>query len=271
MKSKWKTYLLYASLIIVGGGLVFILVETVRANNTGFETKTLWDWMELLIIPLVLAIGAFFLQRSERAVEREIAQDRQQETALQAYIDKMTELLLDKGMENTKNNEVLLVAKTRTLTILRVLDGKRKIVVLQFLRDARLVGPYRLEEKSFFDLVGADLQFADLRGANLENLDLREANLQHADLRGAKIYETNFSKADMRYANLQNTGVVKSWLMDTDLSYTNMSNAKFWDTNTTNAIFKFANLKGAEFHPLQHLDIVKSLKGATMPDGTKHE
>src|SRR5687767_12948774 len=41
--------------------------------------KTLWDWMELLIIPLFLAVGVYILQRSESAMEREIAADRQQE------------------------------------------------------------------------------------------------------------------------------------------------------------------------------------------------
>ena len=94
MKSRWKQYLLYASLMFVGGSLVFILIETVRAKNTGFETKTLSDWMELLIIPLFLAGGAFYLNRSERTTEREIAADRQQEAALQAYIDRMSELLI---------------------------------------------------------------------------------------------------------------------------------------------------------------------------------
>ena len=64
MKPTWKKYLLYASLIIVGGGLILLLVETIRAKNTGFETKTLWDWMELLVIPFVLAGGAFYLNRS---------------------------------------------------------------------------------------------------------------------------------------------------------------------------------------------------------------
>ena len=76
MKPGWKKYLLYASIVIFGSVLLFILVETVRAKNTGFETKTHWDWMELLIIPLVLADGAIFLQRSERAVERRIAEER---------------------------------------------------------------------------------------------------------------------------------------------------------------------------------------------------
>jgi len=103
-----KKFFLYAIFIIIGGGFIFILIETIKAKNTGFETKTLWDWMALLIIPLFLAGGAFFLNLSERKAERRIAderrdedrkladeraeleraieKDRQQEAALQAYL-----------------------------------------------------------------------------------------------------------------------------------------------------------------------------------------
>lgn len=129
MKSRWKTYLFYASLIVVGGSLIFILVETVRAKNTGFETKTLWDWMELMIIPLFLAGGAFYLNRSEKEIERkaaenraklerEIATDRQQEMALQAYLDRMEVLLMKNNLQTTTNKDILTVARTRTLAVL---------------------------------------------------------------------------------------------------------------------------------------------------------
>jgi hypothetical protein len=64
------------ALLYWGGLFIFLTYETYKANNLGFETKTYWDWLELLIIPFVLAIGAFFLQRSERAIDREIAKDR---------------------------------------------------------------------------------------------------------------------------------------------------------------------------------------------------
>src|SRR5688572_13260641 len=128
MKRAWKTYLLYGSVIVVGGILAYILIETMRAKNTGFETKTLWDWMELLIIPAVLAGGAFYLQQAEHAVERkavedreklerkiaelranferEVATDRQQEATLQVYLDRMAELLLDKKLRTSQNGEV---------------------------------------------------------------------------------------------------------------------------------------------------------------------
>ena len=125
MNSRWKTYLLYTSLVTVGGGLLFILIETVILKNTGFETKTLWDWMELLIIPLFLAGGAFFLNRSERNTEREIATDRQQEVALQAYLDRMADLLLKENLRKSDNVEARRVAMVRTLTVLRGLDASK--------------------------------------------------------------------------------------------------------------------------------------------------
>ena len=79
MKSEWKKYLLYGIIIIFVGLFIFLTYETYKANNMGFETKKYWDWMELLIIPLFLAGGAYYLNKSERKTERDIAKDRQQE------------------------------------------------------------------------------------------------------------------------------------------------------------------------------------------------
>lgn len=112
MKPRLKKFLQFAGVTIVIGGLSFILIETVRAKNTGFEAKTLWDWMELLIIPLLLGLGAVLLNRSERnsarlqaeersKLEREIATDRQQEAALQAYLDRMADLLLKEKLRKS--------------------------------------------------------------------------------------------------------------------------------------------------------------------------
>jgi hypothetical protein len=67
--------------------------------------KTLWDWLQFLIIPAVLAVGGFVINLTisrgeqeaakQRAItEREIANDNQREATLQGYIDKMSELLL---------------------------------------------------------------------------------------------------------------------------------------------------------------------------------
>src|SRR3990172_95740 len=127
-----------------------------KSKNTGFETKTLWDWMELLIIPLVLAIGAYYLNRSERNTDREISTDRQKEEALQTYLDQMADLLLKKNLRTSENEEVRNVGRTRTLTVLRGLDKTRKGIVLKYLHEAGLVA----KEKTIISLRGADLSGA---------------------------------------------------------------------------------------------------------------
>jgi uncharacterized protein YjbI with pentapeptide repeats len=315
MNSRWKQYLLYASLIIVGGSLLYILVETVKAKNTGFETKTLLDWMQLLLVPLLLAGGVFFLNRSEKEterqraedrakLEREIATDRQQEAALQSYLDRMADLLLNEKLRTSENEEIRNVARTRTLTVLRGLDPTRKGIVLRFLREADLISKpiinLRGADLSGANLRGADLesvtflltnlQGADLRGANLENVDLRRANLQDADLRDTNLERAAISSANLQNANLQKAFILNADLLNADLrnadltsavlSNTDLEQAKLQEANLTNANLLGANfldanmknaiLTGAEVN-LGQLASAQSLHGAIMPDGTKHD
>jgi uncharacterized protein YjbI with pentapeptide repeats len=310
MKQGWK-YLLYASIIIAGG---FILFQTIRLKNTGFEGKTLWDWMELLIIPLVLAGGAFFLNRSERETEREIATDRQQEAALQSYFDRMAELLLKEKLRTTKKAEVRDVARTRTLSIMRVLDTNRNNLVLQFLREAKLItdnnsilnGAWMdgmnlkklnlvgvsLQEVLLSDanlhganLAGANLQnavlgdtnlqSAILGGANLEDAYLQESNLQGAYLKGAYLKDAylilaNLARADLRGADLRSANLRDVDLKDADLRGAKLSNADLERAKLKGANLEHAVLKNVKVTEEQ-LAKAKSLKGATMPDGTIHE
>jgi hypothetical protein len=64
--------------------------------------KTLWDWMQLLFVPALLALGAVWftsrqnhdlqIARAQHQHDLELTEDNQRETALQAYIDKMSGL-----------------------------------------------------------------------------------------------------------------------------------------------------------------------------------
>jgi len=118
----------------------WIVWKTDRANNMGFTNKTFWNWMELLIIPAVLAIGAFLFNQSERKSEQKIVAERFQEEVLREYLDRMTELLLEKGLLTSEpESEVRIAARAQTLTTFRILNGKRKGVVLKFLSDAKLI------------------------------------------------------------------------------------------------------------------------------------
>jgi hypothetical protein len=103
---------------------------------------------------VVLVVGGFLLNFATSRTERGIAIDKQREDALQAYIDKMSELLLEKDLRKSgEDDEVRKIVHVRTLTVLPRLDGNRKARVLQFLYDSGLID----KDSKIIKLGGADL------------------------------------------------------------------------------------------------------------------
>jgi hypothetical protein len=117
---------------------------------------TLWDWMRLLlIVPAAIAgVGLRFNQQQrEREIritdqrartDREIADEARQDDILQAYLDQVGQLLLDKDRplrQSERGDEVQTLARARTLTTLSQVDGIRKGAVMGFLREAGLITP----------------------------------------------------------------------------------------------------------------------------------
>jgi uncharacterized protein YjbI with pentapeptide repeats len=233
-------------------------VETIR-TVTFQDEKTLWDWLGLVVVPLtLLGLGAILeeLQQSradrEAQAEQEIAELDQREEILQNYIDRLSELLIDKSLIATdfelqpttqaqatlKQQELLNAAKNviraRTLSILRRLgtDGDRKGDVIRFLIDTGIVSKLDL------NLSGAKLSNAKLRGAKLRGAKLRDADLTGADLIGADFSTVDFNIADFSGANLTCVDFTKATLIlvnlsganldCTNLSRANLSGARNW-------------------------------------------
>jgi uncharacterized protein YjbI with pentapeptide repeats len=178
-----------------------------------FGGKPVWEWMQLLIVPLALAvIGLLFkMQQADRQreleqqqaaledrrakAEREVAVQRAQDEALQAYLSQMSSLLLERGLRVAdKDSEVSTLARARTVTVLQRLDADRNQTVIRFLTEARLTG------SAIGLLVEADLQGSDLEGSDLNNADLSGAILRSADLSGADLSDADLSGANLRDA-----------------------------------------------------------------------
>jgi hypothetical protein len=84
-------------ILIIALLAVIVMVYVFNVNVPGLRGKTLWDWLQLLIIPLVLAVIALIFQlansRTERQIARQryeqdqqIALDKQRKDLLQAYL-----------------------------------------------------------------------------------------------------------------------------------------------------------------------------------------
>src|SRR5215203_585134 len=59
-----------AFMIVVAGGYLH------GWNWTGLPERTFWDWLKLLIVPAVLALGGYLFTRSENERTRELADRR---------------------------------------------------------------------------------------------------------------------------------------------------------------------------------------------------
>jgi hypothetical protein len=242
--------------------------------------------MELLIVPFVLAGSILFLHRLMRGterkrveenakLEREIATDGQQEAALQAYLDHMAELLLEKNLQATENEEVRNAAKLRTLSVLDRLDGRRRGLVLRFLKESALIEGKPIIDLNRANLERADLERADLQGANLDGADLQGANLINANLKGANLINADLKGANLYFANLEGTILINAALQGSNLERANLSEARLLSADLSGANLSEADLSRADLRGAKvtgrHLATARSLQGAIMPDGTKHE
>jgi hypothetical protein len=241
-----------AALALLAGVIgVVIYGYLARPGWVGVADKKFWDYLELLIVPAALAIGAALLnwaqnererkaQAAQRKRELEVENLRAQDEALQAYLNQMSQLLLDKDRplrQSEEGEEVRTLAQARTFTVLeRLLDGGRKGNVVKFLSDSKLI-----KDRLILSLSGAHLG-----GANLIWLDLEGADLRGTDLSGALLIHANLRRADLRGANLGGAN-----LSEADLSEADLSGAHGWTDDQLRA--------------------ASSLKGTTMPYGQKYE
>src|SRR5215208_531175 len=151
---------------------------------------TVRDWLQLLIVPLALVLIGFLFtmqqdarqQRTEdqRAqAERRLAEQSAQDEALQAYLDQLSYLLLEKDLRKSdEGSEVRTLARARTATVIQRLDAEGNRNVIRFLEEAGLA----CGESTPGLLAGVDL-----RGAHLESVDLSTIDLSNAILNGAKL------------------------------------------------------------------------------------
>ena len=322
IKEHWGAILVVAIILVITLALIIVgyKFDWTGFNGNSKSGKTLWDWMQLLFIPVVLAVAGFWFnqiqkdrdkkaeeaqkQREEDAarereeLERESREDNQRETALQAYIDKMSELLLKEGLrESQPEEEVRKIARVRTLTVLPRLDTIRKRSLLQFLYESNLID----KDNAIIDTSGADLDFirlfkpkededfprrigdnlsganlhkADLFRADLRRVDLRESNLSDADLRLADLRMANLSNADFSGADLRGVSLCDYLLIEVNREDAHLQEADLSETELSRADLSGIDLSNADLYDAvvtdEQLAKAKSLKGATMPDGSIH-
>jgi len=223
---------------------------------TGFGEKKLWDYLQLLIIPLLLAGGGYYLQdqakHKEKTLqdqaktreetqstqrykqEQELAEDRIKQETLNKYFDSMATLLFERKLKTAgARSPAWSVAKARTVTTLRALDEQRNSQMIGFLQEAGLIGSGGMLDLT---LDGVILTEARLRGANLYKVNLRGSNLDGVNFQDAYLGGANLRSATLNHVNLKNAKLIGA----------DLEGAKLRDANLQGADFRGANLKSAD-------------------------
>jgi uncharacterized protein YjbI with pentapeptide repeats len=248
--------------------------------------KSLWEFLDLLIVPLALAIIGFgftFIQdnrqqkiedqRTESAIK--IEEQRAQNAALQAYLDQMNDLILDrkllkvnKGVPvHERGDPVHTLAQARTTTAITQFDGENNQAVTRFLSDSGLLKEPALLANT--DLEGAQLPNAVLQNANLAGTNLTGANLTEAVLSSADFSakekegeDTILITADLTRADLTKAALQEAKLAECTLYKVTLTKAALQGAVLNNASLKDANLSYAALQKA-HLNSA-SLKDANL-------
>jgi uncharacterized protein YjbI with pentapeptide repeats len=218
---------------------------------------------------------------------------------LQAYLDEMTSLMLDKKelLSSELGDPIFTLARARTITVIARLDANHNKSVTTFLTEAGLTGydypsACTLSEielstsggscskdvtgnvrlislLSVVELRGADLQGATLRGADLSSANINDANLRSADLyeanlsTAAKLVRTDLSNADLSFANLSTANLTDADLSGADLSAANSGEVLFKSANLSDATLPGANLTEAN---LSGANLTEAVLSSTPPN-----
>jgi uncharacterized protein YjbI with pentapeptide repeats len=287
-----------------------------------FGGKPVWDWMQLLIVPLALGVIGFVftiqqdmrqyaIENKRAQAERKLVELRTEHATLQAYLDEMGTLLLDRNLRGAdENSDVRKLARGRTLVALDALSAFRQVRLLRFLYEAELIQPTP-NAQPVISLDHADLTAIDLtgrsflRGAYLQQAHLSDSILDHVDLTDAYLAGADLMRADLERADLEDANLSGAFLEEADLSGATLINADLsnheriykkgthlWErgaglrkadlrdanlqgANLQGANLTNANLSGANLKGAnvtdEQLASSKSLEGATMPNGQKYE
>jgi uncharacterized protein YjbI with pentapeptide repeats len=243
-------------------------------NWTGFGEKKLWDIIQILFVPVALAVAGFWFQGftkdqevkladSKTKQELKVADDKAKQETLTKYLDQMSDLL-EKGLLKSKQDSpMFIIAQSKTVTALQSLDAERQRLLIQFFESANLntldrgKGLLFEARMSKAQLKGIDLRHITLNEVDLSEANLTEARLMQTNLIGANLYSSKLIEAilmgsDLRRANLSSANLYGALfnsvdLIRSNLSKTNLTETDFAYSNLTNTNLEKAYIAGANF------------------------
>ncbi|QQA43999.1 pentapeptide repeat-containing protein [Pelagovum pacificum] len=204
--------MLASGILLVVVAVLVVLWVVWKPAWMGFSGRTLWDWISLLAVPAVLwGAGLIF---NEGQAQREEA--RASAEALQAYVDRITALVIDPGMAD-RPESFAAAGRAQTTAVLSQIRSRDAGTVLRYLAEIGTLADFAPSFEGT-DLTGAELKELDLEGVDFEGAILIGADLEDAELSGVDFEGADLTRADFKGADLRGADFEGALLDDTDFS-----------------------------------------------------
>lgn len=248
----------------------------------GVKDKTLWDYLQLMIVPLLLIFVTTGISQYQKSIddaradkEKQAAETKTKQDTLNSYIDAMTDLMKSGlGKQSDEGERLQPIATSRTILTLRELDGSRNMIVLGFLKESNLIRrdpqteedqkkEYEKQQAQYGQCLTNKAKAKTKVGNCLPPSPLFTLDLGESDLSNVNFNKVDLNTLNLKGASLKNAILTKAILIDTNLEEADLTGADLTGANLTSA-----NLKNARL-PKEHL--LKNVKycDTTMPDGNK--
>jgi O6-methylguanine-DNA--protein-cysteine methyltransferase len=242
--------------VLVGILLLLIVAVNIVSNFkwSGFQKKSLWDWLQLLVVPSMLAFGAFYLNYSSEARDKELAIKQQQQEIVKDYFSKMQTLILEekkirisqtppkqiekdykdyysKNSSSSKDQQKLSpesqsIGKALTFAVLDEVNGIQKGKVITYLAEAGLINT---------DKPQIDLENANLKDMQLDSVILTNVNIRKAHMQNAKLSKVQFTASDLRGANFSGATLDDVFFSESNLIGSNFYGVIFKNVRLANS------------------------------------
>jgi uncharacterized protein YjbI with pentapeptide repeats len=216
-------------------------------------SKTVWDWLQLLIVPAILAVIAVGYnaaqasrehQREDRRIreDRAIARAAAQDAAVLAYFAQGRDLILRENL--VASSPAAELARNKTLAIVHRLDGTRKAEIVRFLFEANLLA----RKLQILNLAEADLRHLNLAYARVpQDVSLHDAILRRARFDGTRLVGTDFTHADLQGASFRGALLGGVEFQGANLKGAVFDGARFGESSSSGTSFVGACLSDTSF------------------------
>lgn len=198
------------------------------------------------------------LDETRRSQDLVIADKYHRDSVFNVYIRDLTGILIRNKFH--LNRRLLdSVIRPMTLTILRQLDSSRKVLLLKYLYESKMLQTNFDETR--VDLSDADLDHIRIDQIRLHNLSLVGSSLKNSTFIGTDLTNADFERTDLSNSIFFNVNLNQVSFYRTNLQNVNFSQSKFSRTDLTKSNLNQSTISRFQFEQ------VSSFNHAILPNG----